>query len=205
MKGKMMSIQATQFAATFDRLGRRMLAQLESLPEELWDRTAPIPPGDSLLSLATRLLDESEYWVLVTIGGQEMGGEHSVEACSPDVRVALFQRYGRWVTRMHRVLGHLPDAIMNLFVAVPPAYRETFGAESITVRACLLYVLEQSGLLVGRIECLGQAFAQREYFPHQVMAAREIDWRPEMGERDTRTVPLGNPAFLPRRERLGSA
>ena len=41
MKGKMMSIQAAQFAATFDRLGRRMLAQLESLPEELWDR-APL-------------------------------------------------------------------------------------------------------------------------------------------------------------------
>ena len=36
-----MSIQAAQFAATFDRLGRRMLAQLESLPEGLWDR-APL-------------------------------------------------------------------------------------------------------------------------------------------------------------------
>jgi len=41
MKGKMMSIQAARFAATFERLGRRMLAQLESLPEELWDR-APL-------------------------------------------------------------------------------------------------------------------------------------------------------------------
>jgi hypothetical protein len=36
-----MSIQAAQFAATFERLGRRMLAQLESLPEGLWDR-APL-------------------------------------------------------------------------------------------------------------------------------------------------------------------
>ncbi len=195
-----MSIQATQFAATFERLGRRMLTQLASLPEELWDRTPPIPPADSLLGLATRLLDESEYWVLVTIGGQEMGGEHSGEACSPGVRMALFQRYGHWITRMHRVLGHLPDAIMNLFVAVPPAYRETFGAESITVHACLLYVLEQSGLLVGRIECLGQAFAQSEYFPDQVIATCEVDRRPARGERDARdnrAVPLGNPAFLP--------
>jgi hypothetical protein len=41
MKGKMMSIQAAQFAATFEPPGRRMLVQLESLPEGLWDR-APL-------------------------------------------------------------------------------------------------------------------------------------------------------------------
>jgi hypothetical protein len=170
MKGKMMSIQATQFATTFDRLGRRMLAQLESLPEELWDWAPPILPSDSLLTLATRLLDESEYWVLVTIGGQELEGEHSLETSSPDVRATLLQRYERWVTEMHRVLGHLPDAIMNLFVAVPPSYRETFGAKSITVRACLLYALEQSGLLVGRIEYLGQVVATGEHLRDEVIA-----------------------------------
>jgi nitrogen-specific signal transduction histidine kinase len=37
----MMSIQAAQFAAMCERLGRRMLAQLESLAEGLWDR-APL-------------------------------------------------------------------------------------------------------------------------------------------------------------------
>lgn len=42
MKGKMMSIQAAQFAATFDLFGGRMLVQLESLPEGLWDRAPPI-------------------------------------------------------------------------------------------------------------------------------------------------------------------
>ncbi len=167
-----MSSQAVQFATTFDRLGRRMLAQLESLPEGLWDWAPPILHHDSLLTLATRLLEESEYWVLVTIGGQEMGGEHSLEA-SADVRATLLQRYERWGTQMHRVLGHLPDAIMNLFVAVPPSYRETFGAESITVYACLLFALEQSGLLVGRIERLGQVLTESERFLHEVIAARE--------------------------------
>jgi hypothetical protein len=170
MKGKMMSIQATQFATTFDRLGRRMLAQLESLPEELWDWAPPILPSDSLLTLATRLLDESEYWVLVTVGGQEMGGEYSLEASAPNVRATLLQRCERWFTEMHRVLGRLPDAIMNLFVAVPPAYREAFGAESVTVRACLLYALEQSGLLVGRIECLGHVVATGERLGDEVIA-----------------------------------
>ena len=204
----MLSSQATQFATTFDRLGRRMLAQLESLPEGLWDRAPLSLPSDSLLTLATRFLDESEYWVLVTIGGQEMGGEPSLEASSPDMCATLLQRYERWITQMHRVLGHLPDAILNLFVSEPPPYRETFGAESFTVRECLLYALEQSGLLVGRMECLGRVFAASERFLHEVTAAREIDRRSEMRERDTRdnvAVPLDDRAVLPRVERLGTA
>src|SRR5258708_2611634 len=68
MKGETMSIQAAQFAATFERLGRRMLAQLESFPEELWDRAPLIHHKDSLLTLATRLLDESDHWGLVVAG-----------------------------------------------------------------------------------------------------------------------------------------
>jgi hypothetical protein len=195
MKGETMSTQAAQFAATFERLGRRMLAQLESFPEELWDRAPLIHHSDSLLTLATRLLDESDHWVLVVVGGREMGGERSLEASSPDVRATLLQRYERWVTQMHRVLGHLPDAIMNLFVAVPPAYRETFGAEeSITVRACLLYALEQSGLLVGRIESLGQVLAERQSLRHEVIAAREIDSWPDLRERDARETTNGGRA-----------
>jgi hypothetical protein len=42
-----MSIQAAQFAATFERLGRRMLDQLESFPEELWDRAPLIHHRDA--------------------------------------------------------------------------------------------------------------------------------------------------------------
>jgi hypothetical protein len=186
MKGETMSTQAAQFAATFERLGRRMLAQLESVPEALWDRAPLLHHSDSLLTLVTRLLDESDHWVLVVVGGREMGGERSLEAAAPDVRATLLQRYERWVTQMHRVLGRLPDALMNLFVAVPPAYRETFGAESITVRACLLYALEQSGLLVGRIECLGQVLAERQSLHHEVIAARAIDSRPDLRGCDAR-------------------
>src|SRR5260370_10598842 len=176
MKGETMSTQAAQFAATFDRLGRPMLAQLESFPEALWDRAPLIHHRDSLLTLATRLLDESDHWVLVVVGGRGMAGERSLEASAPDVRATLLQRYERWVTEMHRVLGQLPDALMNLFVVVPPAYRETFGAEeSITVRACLLYALEQSGLLVGRIESLAQVLAERQSLRHEVIAACAIE------------------------------
>jgi len=164
-----------------------MLAQLESFPEALWDRAPLIYHSDSLLTLATRLLDESDHWVLVVVGGREMGGERSLEAAAPDVRATLLQRYERWVTEMYRVLGQLPDAIMNLFVAVPPASRETFGAEeSITVRACLLYALEQSGLLVGRIECLGQVLAERQSLRHEVIAACAIESWPDLRECDAR-------------------
>src|SRR5258708_4055716 len=154
MKGETMSIQAAQFAATFERLGRRMFAQLESFPEELWGRAPLIHHSDSLLTLATRLLDESDHWVLVVVGGQEMGGERSLEAAAPDVRATLLQRYERWFTQMHRVLGQLPDALMNLFVAVPPASRGTLCAEeSITLPACLLYALAHSGLPSPPLTC----------------------------------------------------
>src|SRR5260370_13843153 len=86
MKGETMSTQAAQFAATFERLGRRMLAQLESFPEELWDRAPLIYHSDSLLTLATRLLDESDHWVLVVVGGREIGCALSVEASALDLR-----------------------------------------------------------------------------------------------------------------------
>ncbi len=121
-----MPSQATEFATTFDRLGRRMLAQLESLPQGLWDWVPPNVPSDSLLTLATLLLEESEYLVLVTIGGQKRGDEHMVAVSPPNVRATLLHRYERWVTQMHRLLDRLPDAIMNLLVAVPAPYREMF-------------------------------------------------------------------------------
>ena len=185
-KGTMMPSQATEFATTFDRLGRRMLAQLESLPQGLWDWVPPNVPSDSLLTLATLLLEESEYLVLVTIGGQKRGDEHMVAVSPPNVRATLLHRYERWVTQMHRLLDRLPDAIMNLLVAVPAPYREMFGAESITVRACLLYALEQSGLLVGRIECLGHVVAACDPLRQEVSAVREIGGRPDRRECDTR-------------------
>src|SRR5260370_27726787 len=147
MKGETMSTQAAACEVSLEGLGRRMLAQLESFPEELWDRAPLIYHSDSLLTLATRLLDESDHWVLVVVGGREMGGERSLEAAAPDVRATLLQRYERWVTEMYRVLGQLPDALMNLFVAVPPPSRETVWAgEAITARACLLYPPARSGL-----------------------------------------------------------
>lgn len=185
-KGTMMASQATEFATTFDRLGRRMLAQLESLPQGVWDWVPPNVPGDSLLTLATRFLEESEYLVLVTIGGQKRGDEHMVGVSPPNECATLLPRYERWVTQMHRLLGRLPDAIMNLLVAVPAPYREIFGAESITVRACLLYALEQSGLLVGRIECLGNMVAASDPNQQEVSAVRDIDGRPDRRESDTR-------------------
>jgi len=61
-----------------------------------------------------------------------------------------------------------------------------FGAESITVRACLLYALEQSGLLVGRIECLGHVVAACDPLRQEVSAVREIGGRPDRRECDTR-------------------
>jgi hypothetical protein len=166
--------QATQFAAAFDRLGRQMLAQLESLPEETWHRPPPIPHRDSLFTLASRFLEESEYWVLIVIGGRDMAGEHSSQATSPSTRATLLQRHERWLTEMHRLLDHLPDAIMNLFVEVPSPHREMPVSEPFTVRECLLYALEQSGLLVGQIEYLGQILAASERNLHEVIVKREI-------------------------------
>ena len=151
--------QATQFAAAFDRLGQHMLAQLESLPEGIWYRSPPTPHGDSLFTLATRFLEESEYWVLIIIGGRDMVGEHSLEPTSPSTRATLLQRHEHWLTEMHRLLDNLPDAIMDLFVEVPSPHRETFVTEPVTVRECLLHALERSSLLVGHIECLSQIFA----------------------------------------------
>lgn len=184
-----MSSQATQFATAFDRLGRRILAQFESLPEGLWDRTPLSFHRETLLTLATRFLEENEYWVLVTIGGQRMGSKHSIEASAvSNVHMAVLERYERWNTEMHRVLSRLPDTIMNLFVAVPLSARSMFDAESITVRECLLYALEQSSLLVGRMESLGQMFAESERFLHELFAAREIGSRPDARAGDTRAT-----------------
>jgi hypothetical protein len=163
MKGKIMpNRQATHFAIALDRLGRRILTQLESAPDTIWHWRPSTPHYDSLLTLATRFLDESEYWVLIAIGGQCMPDEHLLETPASSTRATVLQRCERWLTEMYQVIGNLPDAIMDLFVMVPPTYRGRVGSGSVTVRECLLYILGRSGLFLGYVECLGQFFTEGE-------------------------------------------
>ena len=67
-----MLTQAEQFAAVFDRLGREVLAQLDSLPVSALHWPLPLPQGDSLFTRALRLIEESAFWVLEVIGGQDV-------------------------------------------------------------------------------------------------------------------------------------
>jgi hypothetical protein len=75
-----------------------------------------------------------------------------------------------------------------------------FGAESVTVRECLLYASEQSGLLVGRIEGLGHIGAESERFLHELCIARVVGSGPDTRQGDAREMTkVGRAGNRPRR------
>ena len=167
--------EARQFAAAFDRIGREVLAELEGIPNEILHWPLPIPQGCSLFALANQLLKESEFWVLEVVGGQSLSGyeqsERRIRATFSDLVVC----YNQWLAAVHAVLDELPDEMMNVFIVLPTAYRQTFGGGPTTVRDCLLHALEQSALQVGHIQFMCRLFTDGERVLQEVVEERD-EW-----------------------------
>ena len=175
-----MLTQAEQFAAVFDRLGREVLAQLDSLPVSALHWPLPLPQGDSLFTRALRLIEESAFWVLEVIGRQDVSHDQWSERSSGEAFADLALRYEQWFIALHKMLSTLPDAMLDLFVEMPPSSQGLFDGGTMTVHACLLHAVGQSALNVGHIQLICQLFADGERQLHEVATQHEVDeWLPE--------------------------
>lgn len=157
-----MESETKQYASVFERLGRQVLVQLGDLPEIALHWPLPLPAGDSLFARAVRLVEESALWVLEVIGGQYQLYDKGAEERTGGTFRDLALRYEWWFAALHQALDMLPDASLGLPVDVPPAYRDLFGSETTTIRACLLHAVGQSVVQVGHIQFICQLFADSE-------------------------------------------
>jgi len=162
-----MTTKAGQFALVLERIGRDVLAQINSLPETLLNRSLPLPETNSLFALATHLVGMSEFWVLALVGGQQVQRDRSAEFQALGTADELVHRYTQWLLNMHQVLDSLPDTGMEHVVEPPQEYRNTGGLVDgpISVLDCLLHTVEHSALHLGHIQLTSQFLLSEQPFP----------------------------------------
>jgi hypothetical protein len=172
--------EAAQFATAFDRIGREVLAELEGIPGNILYWPMPVPQGCSLFTLATQLVEESTFWVMVIVGGQNISDREQLEKPSIGKFSDLIVCYNQWMTVIHEVLDELPDEIMSVFVVLPPSYRNIFDGGITTVRDCLLHTLGQSALQLGRIKFMCQMLTDGERIFQEVIE-QDDEWETTSG------------------------
>ena len=157
-----MESETRYYANTFERLGRQTLKELANFPETALRWPLPLPEGDSLFRRAVRLFEVSAFWVLEVVGGLDWLDGQKVEEETGGTFANLTRRYERWISALHEVLDTLPDARLDLPVDVPFPHQDLFDGKMTTIRACLLYAIEQCAVQVGHIQFICQLFADGE-------------------------------------------
>lgn len=161
-----MTTQAGSFALVLERIGRDVLAQLNTLPDTLLNQPLPLPETNSLFALATHLVGMSEFWVLALVGQQQIQRDRSAEFLAVGTADELVRRYTQWLEHMHEVLNSLPDSSMGHIVEPPDEYRTTGGLVDgpVTVLDCLLHTIEHSALHLGHIQLTRQFLLSQQTF-----------------------------------------
>jgi hypothetical protein len=164
------SSEAQQWARELESLGRDVLAQCEDCPEFLhW--SPQFSDVSSLCTLATQLIHEVEWWVLVQIGErrliEDQDSHYPFQSTLADLRAC----YEEWIREVHTLLDPLPDAFLDLYVG------SRFGAstskiktEVPTVRTCLFRAMERCAVLLGRIEIIHQLMPDHAPPPQELQA-----------------------------------
>lgn len=151
---------ARQFAIVFDRIGLSVIEQLAGLPEEMLNRSMPLPEANSLFALATHLVGAGEFWVLALAGGRTIQRDRPAEFRATGSLDQLKDRYTRWLAAVHEVLDQMPAPRLDELAEPPAAYRGSLGDTPLTVRDCLLHSVEHSALHQGHIEITKQLLSQ---------------------------------------------
>lgn len=177
--------EATHFAVVLERISRKVLHQLREIPDPILNWTLPIPACDSLFAFATQLIELNEFWIRTIVGGQQREQDTLlVELYAHGEQTYLIARYEQWLVTMHEILDCIPDTMMNMVIVLPMLYRKAFESGPITVHDCLLYVVEQSAVLQGRIELLCQLYADGERFHQEILSQEEDEWSTLNNEQD---------------------
>jgi Protein of unknown function (DUF664) len=147
-----MPTEAMQFASVIERTAREIAAQIEGLSDDILNRPLPFADANTLAALATHSVGMGEYWVLALVGGRTIARDRPAEFRASGSAPALVRRFGRWIVDMRALLDTLPDEQMNRVVDPPASFRGPELPEVITVRDCLLHVVEHSATHLGHIQ-----------------------------------------------------
>ena len=162
LKGASMANEASHFASVLEYIGRDVLQQLCSVPEQVLNQPLSLPETNTLFALATHLVGAGEYWVLALAGGRTIARDRLAEFHATGALAELVTRYERWMADTHEVLESLPDAEMERVVQPHPTFQARIPNLPMTVRDCLLHAVEHSALHQGHIQLTCQFLSQQE-------------------------------------------
>ena len=156
-----MPSEGMQFAAVIERTAREIAAQIEGLNDEVLNRPPPFAGANTLAALATHSVGMGEYWVLALVGGRTIVRDRPAEFRSSGSASDLVNRFERWIVDVRALLDTLPDEQMNRVVDPPASFRGPELPAVITVRDCLLHVVEHNATHLGHIQLT------RDLLPHR--------------------------------------
>lgn len=153
-----MNPEARTIADFIERIARDLIAQIQDLSDEMLNRPLPLAEANTLFAVATHTVGMGEFWVLALVGGQTLARNRSAEFQAQGTGAALIGRIERWIGDCHKLLDQLPDQRLNDAAQPPAEFLQTggFGATPLTLRACLLHVIEHSATHLGQIQLTRQ-------------------------------------------------
>lgn len=147
-----MPTEAMQYAAVIERNAREIIAQIDGLPDDTFNHALPFAGANTLAALATHSVGMGEFWVLALVGGRVIARDRPAEFQAVGSAPQLVQRFERWIADTHALLAPLPDSEMSRVVDPPAAFRGPELPAVITVRDCLLHVVEHTATHLGHIQ-----------------------------------------------------
>lgn len=153
-----MNQEARAIADFLERIARDLILQIHDLPDEVLNRPLPWADANSIFALATHTVGMGEFWVLALVGGQKIDRNRAAEFQAQGSGAALVVRIEQWIDACHTLLDQLPDAQLHDLAQPPAEFLNTggFGDSPLTLRACLLHVVEHSATHLGQIQLTRQ-------------------------------------------------
>ena len=147
-----MNAEGVAFAEVLERIGRGVLHELADLPHDVLNQPVAIPDGNTLFAVATHLVGAGEFWVLALAGGRHIARDREADFRATGTYADLEVRYLRWISDVRDVLTKLPEDAWARTITPPVQYTGSVGAETMTLRACVLHAVEHSALHLGHIQ-----------------------------------------------------
>jgi len=88
----------------------------------------------------------------ILVGGRTIARDRPAVFRWSGTATDLVRRFERWTVDMRALLDTLPDEQMNRVVDPPAAFRGPELPEVITVRDCLLHVVEHNATHLGQVQ-----------------------------------------------------
>jgi uncharacterized damage-inducible protein DinB len=151
-----MANEAAEFAMVFERMAGDIVDALKGLPDELLNRSLPLPETNSLFALTAHALGSGDTWILQLAGGRTVKRDRDAEFRASGTSADLTERARAWTAAVHDALDNLPAATLDEVRRPATSYRGTLPEGEMTVRECLLHAAEHIALHLGHMQITRQ-------------------------------------------------